>query len=131
MNVVLKILAVTRLSCVIRPINLLRLHQLVSLVLRVNVVSPSVLLLSVVLVTDLSLLKLVAVLTHAQRTMLSAANPMFAALSNVAVFKLTNLHLLHAVVGLVVEMSAACKRMFSASTRTVSLSPAPMDVFLK
>jgi hypothetical protein len=66
MNVVLKILALIRLSCVIRPINLLCLHRLVSLVLRVNVVSPSVLLLFVVLVTDLSLLKLVAVPTHAQ-----------------------------------------------------------------
>jgi len=66
MNVVPKILALIRLSCVIRPINLLCLHQLVSLVIRVNVVSPSVLLLSVVLVIDLSLVKLVAVLTHAQ-----------------------------------------------------------------
>jgi len=66
MNVAFKILALIRLSYVIRPINLFCLHQLVSLVLRVNVVSPSVLLLSVVLVTDMSPLKLVAVLTHAQ-----------------------------------------------------------------
>jgi len=63
--------------------------------------------------------------------MLSAANPMFAALSYVAVFKPTDLHLLHAVVGLAVGMSAACKQTFSASTQTVSFSPAPMDVFLK
>jgi hypothetical protein len=62
--------------------------------------------------------------------MLSAANPMFAALSNVAIFKLTDLHLLNAVVGLAVGMSAACKWTFSASTQTVSLNPAPMDVFL-
>jgi len=66
MNAVLKILALIRVSCVIRAINVSCLHQLVSLVLRVNVVSPSVLLLFVVLVTDLSLLKLVAVPTHAQ-----------------------------------------------------------------
>jgi hypothetical protein len=56
---------------------------------------------------------------------------MFAALSNVVIFKPTNLHLLHAVAGLAVGMSAACKRTFSASTQTVSLSPAPMDVLLK
>jgi hypothetical protein len=63
--------------------------------------------------------------------MLSAANPMFAALSHVAVFKLTNLHLLNAVDGLAVGMSAACQWTFSASTQTVSLRVAPMDVLLK
>jgi len=63
--------------------------------------------------------------------MLSAANPMFVALSNVATFKPTNLHLLHVVVGLAVWMSAACKWMFSASMQTVSLRAAPVDVFLK
>jgi len=63
--------------------------------------------------------------------MLSVANPMFAALSNVALFKSTKLHLLNAVAGLAVQMSAACKRMFSALIQTVSLRAAPMDVFLK
>jgi hypothetical protein len=79
------------------------------LVTKLNAVTPFVLLLFAKLVIVLNPFKLAAVLIHAQRMMLLAANPMYVAITPAALYKSTRLHPHNAVGGLAARMNAATK----------------------